>query len=334
MKKSSLILVCLALFALVLAAPALAAPKHTLKFGGAFAPDHPGSLAQQEIADEVFKVTNGEVKIEVFPGGQLGDYTQIYEDVMRGNVEMGWLYITGQYNTALEISSLPYLTTSWEGIKKIFSPGSYFYQAYEKAHADVDVKLLALYVDGFVNLIMVKEPNEPMSPTADHKVKIRIPPTDAFKITMDSLNWDTVTINWSDVYTAMQTGVCDGYIGSSAVLVYYTFRDLVKYYYEMRAYTETLSYVINQDVWNKLEPQYQKAIQDACQHQAMKSIEEAASKETTYQKKMADEYNVKIVVPSQAEIDALAKYVRENIWPKFEKAYGKDLIQGLMANVE
>lgn len=333
MKRFSLFLSCLAILGLAWVTPVVAAPKVTLKFAGTFAPDHPGSLAQQEIADEVFKATNGEVKIDVFPGGQLGDYTQIYEDVMRGNIDMGWLYITGQYNTALEISSLPFLTTSYEGLKSIFAPGSYFYTAYEKAHADVDVKLLGLYVDGFVNLVMVKEPNEPLSPTADHKVKLRIPPTDAFKITMDALNWDTVTINWSDVYTAMQTGVCDGYIGSSAVLVYYTFRDLVKYYYPMRAYTETLSYVMNKDVWDNLAPEYQKAIMDACQRQALKSIEDAEEKETTYQKKMIDEYNVKIVVPSQEEIDELAKYVRQNIWPKFEKAYGQELIQGLMKNI-
>ncbi len=332
-RKIALLTMCLAVFGLAFGLSAQAAPKHTLKFAGTYAPDHPGSIAQQEIADEVFKATNGEVKIEVFVGGQLGDYTQVYEDVMRGNIDMGWLYITGQYNTALEISSLPYLTTSWEGIKKIFSPGSYFYSAYEKAHADCDVKLLALYVDGFVNLVMVKEPVEPLSPTADHKVKLRIPPTDAFKVTMDALNWDTVTINWSDVYTAMQTGVCDGYIGSSAVLVYYTFRDLTKYYNEMRAYTETLSYVINQDMWNKLSPEHQKAIQEACQRQAAKSIEEAASKETTYQQKMADEYGVKIVVPDQAELDALAAHVRQNIWPKFEKAYGQELIRGLIDSI-
>ena len=334
MKRGTWFFTCLAIIAMALATPAMAAPKITLKFAGTFAPDHPGSLAQEEIANDVFKATNGEVKIEVFPGGQLGDYTQAYEDVMRGSIDMGWLYITGQYNTALEISSLPSLTTSYEGLKEIFSPGSYFYGAYEKAHADVGVKLLALYVDGFVNMPMVKEPIEPLNPTADHKVKLRIPPTDAFKITMDSLNWDTVTINWSDVYTAMQTGVCDGYIGSSAVLVYYTFRDLVKFYYPIRLYTETLSYVINQDVWDKLEPAHQKAIAEACQRQAVKSIDDAQEKEGVYQKKMANEYNVKIVAPTQEEIDELARYVRANIWPKFEKAYGKELIEGLMTSIE
>ncbi|MDR1043868.1 MAG: TRAP transporter substrate-binding protein DctP [Candidatus Adiutrix sp.] len=332
-RKLATLFLCLTVLTLGPVMIAQAAPQHILKFAGTYAPDHPGSIAQQAIADEVFEATKGELKIEVFPGGQLGDYTQIYEDVMRGNIDMGWLYITGQYNTALEISSLPYLTTSWEGLKKIFSPGSYFYQAYEKAHADCDVKLLALYVDGFVNMVMVKEPVEPMSPTADHKVKLRIPPTDAFKVTMDSLNWDTVTINWADVYTAMQTGVCDGYIGSSAVLVYYTFRDLTKFYYEMRAYSETLSYVINQDTWAKLSPEHQKAIYDACQRQAAKSIETAANNEKTYQQKMADEYGVKIVIPSQEEIDRLADYIRQNVWPKFEKAYGQDLIQGLLSNL-
>ena len=334
MKRKIAILACAALMVLATVSAVWAAPKFTLKFGGTFAPDHPGSLAQQEIADEVFKATNGAVKIDVFAGGQLGDYTQLYEDVMRGSVEMGWLYITNQYNPTLDISSLPFLTTSWDGLKKIFSPGSYWYSVYDQAHAEVGVKLLALFVDGFVNLVMVKEPNEPLSPTADHKVKLRIPPTDAFKITMDALNWDTVTINWADVYTAMQTGVCDGYIGSSAVLVYHTFRDLVKFYYPMRAYAETLSYVINREYWDKLPPEYQKAIQEACQRQAAKSIADAEEKETTYQKKMADEFGVKIVVPSQEEIDALAKYVRANVWPKFEKTFGQEFIQKLAASLE
>ena len=53
--KRSFLLACLVALSLALAAPAWAAPKFTLKFGGTFAPDHPGSLAQQAIADELEK---------------------------------------------------------------------------------------------------------------------------------------------------------------------------------------------------------------------------------------------------------------------------------------
>ncbi|MDL2226080.1 TRAP transporter substrate-binding protein DctP [Deltaproteobacteria bacterium OttesenSCG-928-M10] len=320
--------------AFTLSGPLWAAPIHKLKFAGPYSPDHPGSIAQQTIADEVFAATNGEVEITVFPGGQLGDYTQLYEDVMRGSVDMAWLYVTGQYNPMLDITSLPYLSTKYEELEGLFSPGSFWYEAYEGAHAKVGVQLLGVYVDGFSGMIMTKEANEVYSPTANHKVKIRIPPADAFKWTMDPLNWNSVTINFSDLYTAMQTGVVDGYMGSSAILVYYNFRDLVKYFYPMSIYIDNFSYIINSDLWAKMKPEHQKAIMDACQKQARLSIELSKSNEDTYRKKLQDEYGVKIPEPTEEELTNLVNYVRENCWPLFNEAFGEEFMSKLRESVK
>lgn len=310
------------------------AAKYEVKFAGNYAPDHPGTLAQYEIAKEVLEKTKGEVNITVYPAGQLGDYTQAYEDVMRGNIDMGWFYITGQYNPVLEISSLPYLATDWEELKRVFSPGSFWYSTYEAAHGNIGVKLLGVYVDSFISLATVKELNEPLNPNANHKAKIRIPPTEIYKITMDSLNYDTVSINWSDLYTAMQTGVCDGWIGGTAALNYFQFRDLIKSFIPIRAFVENVSYVYNAEKFSKLPAEYQKIIFEACQRQAIKSIADAQANEALYQEKLSKESKVDIMEVTDAQIEKLADHVRKDAWPKFSKFFGKEIMDGLVKDAK
>jgi len=308
--------------------------KYILRYAGCLAPDDPGTKGQYTIAEEVKKATNGEVEIVVYPANQLGDYTQIYEDVMRGNIDMGNLYITGQYNPMLEICSLPYLTTSWEDLKRVFRPGSFWYKTYEEAHAKVGIKLLGVDVDSFISLATMKEPTDPFNAAANHNILIRIPPSEIYKITMKDLNYDTVSVNWSDLYTSMQTGICDGWVGGTATLNYLQFRDLIKHFYPIRIFVQNVSDFINKDVFEKLPEEYQKILIDACQKQSMLSIVNAEKREAYYRKKLRDEYGVKIHEVSQAQIDALAAQVREVSWPKFAKIFGSDIIEGILSDIK
>ena len=322
-----------AMMVTVFAVTADAKAKYKLRFAGNYAPDHPGTKSQYDIAEEVKEATNGEVEIMVYPAGQLGDYTQVYEDVMRGNVDMGFFYITGQYNPMLEISSMPYLATTYEGLGKVFSPESFWYKTYDAAHGEVGVKLLGVYVDNFISISTVKEVTDPFDVQANHNILIRIPPSELYKVTMKDLNYDTVTINWSDLYTSMQTGVCDGSVGQTAALIYFQFRDLVKHFYPIRIFVENVSYIINKDTFEGLPEEYQKIVFDACQKQARLSIENAEKSEAEYQKKL-EENGVKIHEVTQEDIETLATQVRKASWPKFSKMFGEEVIQGLIADTK
>jgi tripartite ATP-independent transporter DctP family solute receptor len=70
------------------ASPAFAADTVTIKLG-MVDPDgsnyHKGALG---IAEEVEKATNGRVKIQVFPGSQLGNERDMYEGAQMGTIEM------------------------------------------------------------------------------------------------------------------------------------------------------------------------------------------------------------------------------------------------------
>ena len=66
-----------------------AAAEVTLRFAGQFPEEHSATKLMREIAEGVRTRTRGRVNIEVYPDNLLGDYTIIYEDLMRGSKWLG-----------------------------------------------------------------------------------------------------------------------------------------------------------------------------------------------------------------------------------------------------
>ncbi|MFN3284302.1 MAG: TRAP transporter substrate-binding protein DctP, partial [Pseudothermotoga sp.] len=79
----------LVVFSLILILPfALAAPKYVLRFNTVAAPTQPQVLAMQKFAEIVDELSNGDIKVEVYHSGQLGDQKTGLLAVMRGDIEM------------------------------------------------------------------------------------------------------------------------------------------------------------------------------------------------------------------------------------------------------
>ena len=65
--------------------------------------NHYVTAEMQAMADEIAKKTDGDVQITVFPANQLGDYTLIYEDIIRGTVDMCMNSFPSQFDKRLEM---------------------------------------------------------------------------------------------------------------------------------------------------------------------------------------------------------------------------------------
>lgn len=94
-----------------------------LRFAGQFPKDHSATKFMYEIADGVKAKTDGRVEIEVFPANKLGDYTIIYEDLMRGAVDMALISVPSQFDPRLELVYLNAFA-NYDVLKKNFSPGA------------------------------------------------------------------------------------------------------------------------------------------------------------------------------------------------------------------
>ncbi len=320
------VLVCATLTATGLPDPAQAAER--LRVATQYAEDHPTTVALNQFKDRVEEESDGQIKVRIFPANQLGDYTQIYEELRRGTIEMGLISVPSQFDPRLEVIYLHYLAMNYGEAEKIYAPGSALFQAVEKLHSDLGVKFLGFNVEGFGGLGLTKMPDNAHSPEQAKGILLRVPPMAVFKTTADDQGFQTVSVPFAELYTALQTGVADGWSGGPPLVNYLQFRDVIKYFLVNNNFFENTSYLISQEKWDELSAEDQALIQAAVDDLAKKSFEIAKQSDQEYLDKMKAD-NIEVIALSDEELTAWATHAREVTWPKLEERLSKELIESL-----
>lgn len=91
--------------------PPPAADAIVLRLAETNAVDHPTAIANEEFARLVEERTEGRVRIEVFPGGQLGDETAVVQELILGTLDIGRISISpvAEFSPGLNALQLPFL---------------------------------------------------------------------------------------------------------------------------------------------------------------------------------------------------------------------------------
>jgi C4-dicarboxylate-binding protein DctP len=111
--------------------------KITLKFGH-FAPiNHPIDVGINKAAEEIKKLSNGRIIINVFPASQLGNNKELVQQVSDGSLEFvtdgpGML---ANWHKPIEIFEAPFFAKDWEEMKKFTSSN-----AAKKLYEDLENK--------------------------------------------------------------------------------------------------------------------------------------------------------------------------------------------------
>ena len=314
-------------------APATSDEVFELKFAGSMPVDSPSSQGMERIKQYCEEKSGGRLKITTYPANQLGDSTLVIEDIMAGNVDMGCFFIGTSYDPRIAINSLPYLVTSTEDAKRIYSPGSHYFDAYSEVLADLDIKLLGTHGDGFVGLLYTKYPNGYNDVNAKKDLLIRMAASDAYRLALESLQYNSTTIAFSDLYTSLQTGVCDGAIGLTPVSAQSSFGDLVKYWVPQKIFIDPLDYTISQATWDKLPADLQQIIQDAVTEETNRQFENMEALDQEYLDKMVGQ-GCEVLPLTDAELQAYVDLVRDEAWSAMAELVGQELIDEIMLDLE
>ena len=327
MKKLSTLLVAAAL-ALPLLSGAVQA--QTLKLAGQYGYEADDTKDMESFKKALEEQGEGKVKVRLFPANQLGDYTQVYEELRRGSIEMALITVPSQFDKQLDLPYLPYLAKNWDEAREIYSSESVLFDMMAEANLALGVRLLAFQPAAFGGLGLTKLPANSIKDVATNKsdVLVRVPPMEVFAVPIEDNGFKTVSIPWSDTYAALQSGVADGWSGGSAILNYEAMRDVIKYYVPINNWFDVRAWLISERAWKKLSPSNQEKIQQLARDYAEQRLEANEQVEKDFIKKLADA-GVTIVELSEAELDAYASQAREKTWPKLEAIYGQEAFDKL-----
>ncbi len=306
------------------AATSEAAPKEVIKLRVAVQQNenHETCKAVRRIAEEVENATDGGLVLDIYSDSVLGDYTAVFDEVRMGTIDMAVQSFSGQYDPAFEIGYLPYLFTNYSEASKVLGEGSHTYQMISDLCDENNIQFLGYFAEGFVQVGTVVPVENMGDPNAAKTQLIRCPAIESGRLAMDFQGFPTVTIPYADLFQAMQTGVCDGWMGGTAELNYVGFRDVIKYLYVVNQQMENNSGIINKGKFSSLPEEYQKILCEAFLKESRASFERAQETDETNMQLLKD-YGIQIIEITQAELDALADKVRTQTWEADFKLYGE-----------
>ena len=308
-------------------------PSYNFRVSSHYPDGHSALDALDRAKERIFKESDGRITLQIFPNSQLGDYTLAYEELMKGSLDMAFISMPSIFDQRFEMNYIPYMFVNYDEMAKCYSKGHYFFETYSKLHADLGVKFLGFYAEGFMVLGLRSLPAKYGDPLAKKSEVIRTPQMNVFLYAIEDMGFPTVAIPYADLYTALQTGVCDGWIGGTAILNYTGFRDVIKYVIPVNTTTETNGFLMSESVFSKLSDKDKKIIEDAFMDESIRSCKDADSLNAQAFKDL-EAYGVEVVELSDSEMRAYADHVRKNTWPKLEELIGKDLMTGLLASVK
>lgn len=305
---------------------------YKLRMAGMSTIEHYNTTEMEAACEEIKNLTNGSVDIQFYPASQLGDYVLIYEEVMKGTIELACITIPSQFDVRLEAGNLPYLFNEYSEMENFFLPGNAFYDGISEVHKELGVKFLSMYALGFMGIGSKNAPENPGDPGAVKSGVYRIPPMDAYRLTAEGLGYKSTSIPYADLYSALQTGVADGFLGCPPYIAYQSFRDTMGCFVDYRYVSENYGIVMNDKLFGEMPAEYQKIIIDTFSKYAKNSFELA--KQTDEEAMgLFEDYGIEVIKLSQEELDACAKSVRDTAWPTLRESMGAEFFDSVTTSI-
>jgi TRAP-type C4-dicarboxylate transport system substrate-binding protein len=287
----------------------------------------PNSLVDklwQETADRLWKASNGELKLEIYPSISLsgGKIPTMMQNLILGSTDIGQL--GGVFSTfvpEIGVYALPFLTTGIDEMHKL-TWGN-----------ELSDKLYALAEKKGIRITSVQSRN--LRQFANNKHTIRKPEDmvgltfrapEAIEIveTFRALGANPISMPFSDLPMAMTTGAVDGAERPTGNLSMEAWWDLGKYI-TISDYSGDCEMIgINVRKWNSLSPEHKNILQEV--------LDWAAEERYAREKQNAidvvnllREKGCEVTILTDEEKAAFAKKVKP-VWDSFAKKHGQEWI--------
>ncbi|HID70443.1 MAG TPA: DctP family TRAP transporter solute-binding subunit [Desulfobacterales bacterium] len=209
--------------------------------------------------------TNGSVMVQTFPSGQLGKDKDALQQVKAGVIESG-IHSVGGFASVYPLIGILDIPFAFSNISKTYEvfDGPFG----KKLAADIEKKT-GLHVLGFGDsggFFQLTNSKRPIHTPADMAgIKIRTMGLDTHKAIITAMGGQPAAISWSEVYTALQTGVADGQMNPVPIIAFAKFQEVQKYLTLSGHIFAPYVWTMNNKFWNSLTDSEKNVVTYAAQ---------------------------------------------------------------------
>ena len=231
-----------------------------LRFSHIAARDNTWHLAAEEFGRQVEKMTNGEVKVEVFPNSELGSERETLEGIPLG---MADITLSGdsmaQWAPEINITSQLFLFRDDAHVEK-FMQSDIEKRIEEQLVEKAGLRTLTYFVRGPRYLTS----NKPIKSIDDAKgLKIRIPTVPVYVKSWEAIGAKPVTMAFAEVFGGLQQGAVDAQENPLALIESAKLYEVQKYLNRTAHVRQAILMVIGEERFKSLKPEHQEAIKKA-----------------------------------------------------------------------
>ena len=328
MLKSRLLTLAAVAMLAAFSAPAVMAEPLTLRFAMITAESFPYMDGAKKFKELVESRSKGDIKVLLYPGGQLGDERQINQAVLEGSVQIG--VGAGAIATLAPIYNvvqLPFLIRGQKHMTAIVE-GPVGEKLAQRIEQQAGLKTLAWFSTGDSAIETVKKPVTTPADLAG--VKLRVIEAPVLVEAMRALGASPTPMAYLEVYTGMKQGIIDGAHLDVLSVDVLKVGEVIKYMTDWEQITflsEPRPVIMSAKFFASLSPERQKLIQDAMKEAAVLERKVFLDKMGTIRKKLVAS-GVTI-----SKVDAAAFVARvQPVWQKYAaQLKAEDLLAEIQA---
>ncbi|MEO3385288.1 TRAP transporter substrate-binding protein [Mesorhizobium sp. CAU 1741] len=294
----------------------------TLRYGHNNEPASVAGAQADWFAEAVGKHSSGDLLVEVFPSSQLGKLQELAEAASLGTIAL-------THNTAGGIGSLyepfaaldtPYLYRDVDHLMKVMDVNSPVMQELnEGLVAAANVRVIYAHYFGRRNLTANKAVYSPADLAGE---KIRAVPFPIYQTAIEGMGAAPVPVDWSEVPTALATGVVAGQENPVNVILNVKLYEVQSHLMLTGHMANAEVVVMNEDAWQGLSDAHKEAVTAAAsdiRDRATKAIQDNEEKETEELRKLG----MTVIGPEEGlEVDAFRDSVSKLVDERFGEKYG------------
>lgn len=294
-------------------------------------PDDPQNVGVQAFKEMVEERSNGEISIQIYPAGQLGDARTIVEGIQLGTIEMADVENgpMGGFVPEAMLWDLPFIFRNIDHAHKILD--GEIGQTVQEKYQDVGIRHLAYNDGGFRYFTNDQRPINSMEDLEG--LKIRVMESEVMIDTINAFGASAVPMSFGELYTALQQGVVDGQENPMNLIYSQRFYEVQDYLSLSEHFYYPRQYIASENWWQTLGEEHQEILALAAVEAS--NIQRDALVE--YELEMRNVLEEKGMQINEVEKDAFIEAAREKIYPSFyetlgggDASRGEELIEAIM----
>jgi len=281
---------------------------------------------------EVKEKSGGNVDVQIFGDGVLGDHQTTTESTLAGSIEGTVITSAWSQNLVKEhrVFTLPFLWPNYKGYRAWLDSADG--RRVGNMLEGRGLKFLGYAHTGWLGVMNSKRE---IRTKDDFKgLKIRTMPDSVLVDSITSLGCMGVAMGPGELYSAVQQGVIDGISTAPQFLNVLKIHEVAKFYTDLKLHATPAIFFVSMKFWNQLSPDLQKIFLDAGKNFERNSDayyldDSKKTSDNNILESIFKKAGVKIYMPTPQDMESYKQLTRP-VFVKYREQVGPELADGIV----